>query len=163
MIKFIASVYEHSPGYFRSTYYCVGPDDTYCRAVNLTVLSLITELDQELLDEVGYLLDTMEDPGREPSGTGWANWGYNVVAIWLDPPVAKPGFACFTNDIYPELDVGGEPPQFSHAQLSTILNHWRYFLAEIAVHGMQAMSGRRLETSFNDDHDFPNKSCRAAP
>lgn len=154
MNTLIASVYEHAPGYFRSTYYCVGPNESYCREVNLTVLSLITELDQAQLEEVAQLLSSMDDPGREVSDTGQANWGYNVVAIWLDPPVAKPGFACFTTDIYPELDVGGEPPQFSHAQLSTILNHWRYFQAEIAAHGMQAMSGRKLEVSLEGDYDI---------
>ncbi|WP_312328816.1 hypothetical protein [Stenotrophomonas sp.] len=74
-----------------------------------------------------------------------ANWGYNCVAIWLDPPVATPGFACFTFNIYPELDVGGDPPQFSRAQLAIIMNHWRSFLSEIAIHGMQAMSGKKFE------------------
>ncbi|MGH8038456.1 MAG: hypothetical protein ACREPD_11985 [Stenotrophomonas sp.] len=148
MTTLIASVYEPAPGSFRSVYYCVGPDESYCRAVNLTVLMLISDLDQELFEEVAQLLGTMDDPGREASVTGQANWGYNVVAIWLDPPVANPGLACFTNDIYPELDVGGEPPQFSRAQLSTILNHWNFFKAEISAHGMEAMSGRTFEVAL---------------
>lgn len=121
--------------------------------MNLTVLLLISELDQKLLEEVARLLDTLDDSVREASDTGQANWGYNSVAIWLDPPVAKPGFACFTNDIYPELDVGGEPPQFSRAQLSTILNHWSCFLAEVAAHGVDEMFGMKLEIAFNDDVD----------
>lgn len=153
MITLTASVFEPAPGIFRSYYACSGPDENYCRAMNLTVLLLISELEQDLLEEVASLLDTMDDPRREASDAGRANWGYNVVAIWLDPPVARPGYACFTNDIYPELDVGGEPPQFSRAQLSTIFNHWRYFRAEVAAHGMDAMSGRKLEIAFNDEAD----------
>jgi hypothetical protein len=153
MFTLTASVFEPAPGLFRSYYSCAGPDENYCRAMNLTVLLLISELDQELLEEVARLLDTMDDQGRQASDTGQANWGHNVVAIWLDPPVAKPGFACFTDEVYPDLDVGGEPAQFSRAQLSTILDHWGYFLAEVAVHGMHAMSGRKLEVAFNDDVD----------
>lgn len=151
MTTLIASVQETAPGVYLSYYGCVGADENYCRAMSLTVLLLMSELDQELLEVVARLLDTMDDPGREVSDSGQANWGYNVVAIWLDPPVAKPGFACFTNDIYPELDVGGEPPQYSHAQLSTILNHWNFFKAEISAHGMEAMSGRKFEVALNDD------------
>jgi hypothetical protein len=111
---------------------------------------LISDLDQEQFEEVTQLLDTIDSAERPPRNPGRANWGYNCVAIWLDPPVAVPGFACFTCDIYPELDVGGDPPLFTRAQLAVIMNHWRSFLSEIAVHGMQAMSGKKFECFLDE-------------
>lgn len=150
MITLTASVHEIFPGVFRSYYGCEGPDAAYCRAMGLTVLMLIADLDQEQFEEVTQLLDTIDSPERAACDPGRANWGCNCNAIWLDPPVAMPGFACFTFDIYPELDVGGDPPQFSLAQLAIIMNHWRSFLSEIAVHGMQAMSGKKFEVLFDE-------------
>lgn len=149
-IKLTASVIETAPGVFLTCYGCEGEDAAYCRAMSLTVLLLISELDQELFDEVAQLLDSIDCPGRTASDGDKAHWGYNCVAIWIDPPVAMPGFACFTNDIYPELDVGGDPPQFTHAQLAIILNHWRSFTSEIAVHGKRALSGKKFDVVFEE-------------
>ncbi len=70
MITLTASVNEPFPGVYRSSYACDGPGAAYCRAMGLTVLLLISELDEELFEELARLLDTIDSPERAASAPG---------------------------------------------------------------------------------------------
>lgn len=150
MKKMIAEVYKLPSGSLMPQMYCIESDGNVNRAVTDTLLSLVTELNDKMMDELEALVSASEVGTYRPVDPDLPDWGINDKNVWLMPPKAKPGCLCVSNEYVPDYsDDDGEPQQFTRQQFRQALAHWKSFQKLIQERGLPNMIGHRVEVQLD--------------